>query len=1608
MFSWLSRALFAPTDRPICIELLEERRLLAVFEATTRLPFAESPDRIALADFNRDGRSDIAAVTNVGAMEVMLSGPVAGQYARAFTIAPPAFLSDVDAIDWNGDGYTDLVATAEQSRQYFVYVSNGSGGFAAPFAVAVSGLTGSANFRTSVFADFNGDSQIDVATADGWLNRVDIALRTGVNTFGAGVSVTVGNAPLDIAWGDVDGDGDRDLVTANASDESMSVIRNDGAGVFGNTLTKAVSPSPQSVAVGDLNGDGRADVVAVSSGTSGVISVFESVVGGPGVLDLTVRQTHAFRDGRGVSIGDIDSDGDADIVASADAATIIVRNTGDIAIGTREQYAFGTRRIALGNADNEAGEDLFASDFASDVAIVAFNNANGVFSGELVSAPYLSTLTPSQLIEADINNDNRADILAFSPTSDDSTVMVFRNIGGGLAAPESYSFSSGGVRASYVATGDVNGDGFDDVVGLTLSNADYLIRLGSASGLLGPQITAMNMADNPVNGPTTFVLADMNGDGRADLVTDISFGGQYSFGVAMATAGGLFVTPAFYGAGDVSALAVRDIDGDGLNDVIAYNNGAQFEIYLGAANGTLATTPVNITSPIGQGTVAFANLTGNALTDMVISGSEVLIFRNTSTVGAPSFTTAYTFDPQFEFPSSLVTADIDGDGDQDIINQQSTTAAVLRNDGTTFALAQTYELPSGTSLLLQVDNGLAPDLVTLNTTADTVEVAFNAGNGRFLGRTPVIPRAPAPGHIYIKDLTGDGILDLVTLSAPGAESLAISRGTTAGFQPAVLRSNGVSGFGDAALEDFTGDGIPDLLIVERSNAVRRLVLHVGTGNSLTYFAAPQVVFEATQGPTSRFEFFAVGNVDGVAGLDVVLTQEDDDLLWTLRNLGNGQFVFGSTVATGDRPGELTLADFDGDGDLDAAVVNRGGLSPYPVTIHRNNGAGVFATASAGETFTVVPRFISQITAGDLNADGKPEMIVSVGSNLTPLSLFIFQNTSSVGDPVNFTARPRLVIGPAATPHVLKLRDINSDGRPDLVVGSDNTFTGGTAGVLTVLENNGTLDFPTVAAVPFRAFDVETIRLNGDTTLDFIGVDGVNFGAALLQSRVTYSVALASTVVADNSTLLTATIRFSSAQLVNLNSIGSGDLKLYSTNGYFAFGTLVGTPQVQPDASVLATFSFPAPIEDSFQPQGYWDASDNGAYYLEVVANAFTSPNGQSRPAQLLQTYNLFFNAPTANLISTAVTDGGTFFDVTVRYTDHVGSIRGISLTTITKNDVQLTGPGGYLALGSLQSESSNPAMGQSTAVYRFAARSSAGGSNWWDNTDNGAYTLSVRTGEVAENSGFEVAPVVLRNYGLFFTTPAAEIVSAAIVYSAGGDGLQVTVRFTDTTPGMSYGSVSTGDFELYATGILNYSFTGNLLSKSGIVNGVMTAVYGFAAREGGANANIARFWDATDNGSYFLRARTNQVFDANGVPVPPVNIIPAARADSFGLFFTNPGADLLVFNPQAGQTSTDFTIRIATAGPLDISTIATGDFRLLGPAGFNQSLAYVTSSLVLESTAGGTYRYSLRYRVTPPGGTWNNADNGTYALVSNTGAFADQAGRTNVARTLWTNFLFFT
>jgi len=343
---------------------------------------------VALGDFDFDTDLDMAVVLFGSDGVAVLLNDGAGTFSLADTLAVGDGPYSVTAGDFDGDGDRDLasVAMANIVGPAAVILSNQGNASFIPGGNYSTGMV--ANFLTN--GDFDGDNDLDLVTTNELSNSLSILMNNGDGTFASAVGVTAGTGPKHVAVADMDGNGDLDLAVANSGSDNISILVNTGDGTFNSPVNYAVGNNPSSVAAGDFDGDGDLDLAVANEGEFDDADLDEVSIlfkDGTGAF-VTVANIAVGVNPRDVAVGDLDSDGDADLVVanngySQDTSTVaVLLNNGDgtFAAAVRWLTGWGPESVALGDLDGDNDLDVVtANSVTNDVTLLA-NDGNGGFS----------------------------------------------------------------------------------------------------------------------------------------------------------------------------------------------------------------------------------------------------------------------------------------------------------------------------------------------------------------------------------------------------------------------------------------------------------------------------------------------------------------------------------------------------------------------------------------------------------------------------------------------------------------------------------------------------------------------------------------------------------------------------------------------------------------------------------------------------------------------------------------------------------------------------------------------------------------------------------------------------------------------------------------------------------------------------------------------------------------------------------------------------------------------------------------------------------------------------------------------------------------------------
>jgi hypothetical protein len=468
---------------------------------------------------------------------------------------------DVSAADLDGDGDKDVLTISTINDKVVWYENlDGLGSFGSQKLIS-----GQADGVQSVIAiDMDNDGDMDVVTA----SYEDHKIAWYENTDGAGTFSTqkIISTSMIHAWdleaADFDGDGDIDVAAISYDDKASWFENLNGLGNFSSEIIIDVIGDPVKMAIGDVDGDGDTDILTGSFST-GIILLRNNGNGDFGIADqILTEQVTSF------NLYDLDSDGDLDITASfygsfSNSKSFWVENTnGFDNIGSVEIFNFDVGTWAASpsiipfDIDNDGDRDVLASTFG--IGWCEFEN--GEFC-ELGGFQFLDTDNSEYFILEDINSDGRLDILS----AGEGNVTWYKNETTG----QSVSFGPRQIISAYIpydvysfSSGDIDGDGYTDVV--TTSPLDNFVSWHKNDGMgnFEKQDTL------PLNFQNVYT-ADFDNDGDLDLLLD-----RFTDGMAWYGNNSVMFSLAqdFIMGETIESALPRDFDLDGDTDIVVHLN----------------------------------------------------------------------------------------------------------------------------------------------------------------------------------------------------------------------------------------------------------------------------------------------------------------------------------------------------------------------------------------------------------------------------------------------------------------------------------------------------------------------------------------------------------------------------------------------------------------------------------------------------------------------------------------------------------------------------------------------------------------------------------------------------------------------------------------------------------------------------------------------------------------------------------------------------------------------------------------------------------------------------------------------------------------------------
>jgi hypothetical protein len=327
--------------------------------------------------------------------------------------------------DFNGDGRTDVAGLT--GTNVTVGLTTAAGVIGAPLPVA----TGSGNYESIAAADVTGDGKADLVINDTTLNALVVLRGHGDGTFAPAVSTSTTIRPNELAIGDFTGDQKADIAFYNNSGLILAVWSGNNTGTFQQTSSVTTAAALNELAAGDFDGDDKLDLFTHSSIAS-VSRVYRG--NGDGTFEAPVDYTTTYNVTE-IQLEDLDGDQDPDIVFTPSLGKeVMVRlnSGGTLAAPVKyptasTKYSRAPTGLSLGDVTHDGIPDITAADDGADVVITLVGKGDGSFHPAALSHNFTSpTFTSVANLQGGgdliVASPNFGTVIAIANTCGDTTV----------------------------------------------------------------------------------------------------------------------------------------------------------------------------------------------------------------------------------------------------------------------------------------------------------------------------------------------------------------------------------------------------------------------------------------------------------------------------------------------------------------------------------------------------------------------------------------------------------------------------------------------------------------------------------------------------------------------------------------------------------------------------------------------------------------------------------------------------------------------------------------------------------------------------------------------------------------------------------------------------------------------------------------------------------------------------------------------------------------------------------------------------------------------------------------------------------------------------------
>jgi hypothetical protein len=818
---------------------------------------------------------------------------------------------------------------------------------------------------------------------------------------------------------DIDGDGKLDVVL-----QGLRLYRNistTGNIAFAPAVTIAEANPPAALIVADFDGDGKVDIIGSRYWSESVSKIYRNI-SEPGAFSFASSISISLSTAeRNMVATDLDGDNKPELVITGAG---VYRNTsikGNITFATPVAYpAYTHSYIANGDMDGDGKTDLISGDQnGSKISLIRNISTAGSISFEQ-QVEFNAMQGPAGIAVSDLDGDGKPDIAA---ALYNNSVGVFKNVSSpGIMSflPKiDYSPITSGTE-SMVVIGDLNNDGKNDIV--TCSEIQRAISIHKNE--VKPEPTILSFTPTFGIAGTVVTITGNNFTG----VTGVSFGGisAASFIVNSSTS-----ITATVGTGASGNLSVTNNFGTGFRPGFSYGIPpviTSISTRFGTIGSSVIINGTGFNTAAGNNIVYFggvkATVTSASATSLTVTVPTGALYESISITNAANGLTASS--------AEMFSLTYPGAGSAFTVN-----SFAARQDFTNGGMGTLSDIDSDGKLDLVFPYGSAGISVARNT---SISPAIS-----FAPNVTIATGAICSG-ICTGDLDGDGKQDVVTSNYDSQSISVIRNNSTSGaisFGTPVNILTGISTTrpSDVKIRDIDGDGRQDVLVANYYSNTLSVFKNISSPG--TILLAPRVDYLVNGYPTG----IASQDLDGDRMPEMIISLNGPQEASVFKNTsipGSIAFALKTGYGVGSWPTNVSPGDIDGDGKIDLSVSN---INSASLSVLRNT--------TSGSAITFAPKIDlttgsgpNDVTAGDLDGDGKPELIAP--NRYSGLTVSVFKNISTAG---NIIVQTKVDYSVPVSPLSSTIGDIDGDGVPDMIIyglgGQYSIFRNLTGSVATV-------------------------------------------------------------------------------------------------------------------------------------------------------------------------------------------------------------------------------------------------------------------------------------------------------------------------------------------------------------------------------------------------------------------------------------------------------------------------------------------------------------------------------------------------------------------------------